>query len=83
VEFLKNYIMGNDKKTNDNSRRGFISMFLPGEKKTGKPEMVKMLTPDGKLVEVEKSIVDAASTKKKVSNKEILEWMNNPSKDKS
>jgi len=45
-------------------------------------EKVKMLTPDGKLVEVDKAVFDAAS-KQKVNNKEILQWMNNPSKNEN
>lgn len=36
-------------------------------------ETVKMLTPDGKLVEVDKAVLAKAS-KKKVNNKEILDW---------
>ena len=43
-------------------------------------EKVKMLTADGKLVEVDKAVLDAAS-KQKVNNKEILQWMKNPSKN--
>jgi hypothetical protein len=39
----------------------------------GSGETVKMLTPDGKLVEVDKAVLDQAK-KKKVSNREILEW---------
>jgi len=39
---------------------------------------VKMLTPDGKLVEVNESALKKA-TKKKVSNKEIMNWMNSKS----
>ena len=38
-----------------------------------------MLTADGKLVEIDKTVLDAAS-KQKVGNQEILQWMNNPSK---
>jgi len=75
--------MGNIKNTNDNSRRKFLSLFVPPEEKKEKPEMIKMLTADGKLVEVEKSVVEAASTKQKVTNKEILAWMKNPSKENS
>lgn len=75
--------MDNNEKTNDKSRRGFLSQFFPFDAKTNKPEMVKMLTADGKLVEVKKSIVDAATTRQKVSNKEILDWMQNPSKENS
>lgn len=40
-----------------------------------------MLTPDGKLVEVDKSVIDQAA-KTKAGNKEIYEWMQNPSKQK-
>lgn len=42
-------------------------------KASGSGETVKMLTPDGKLVEVDKAIL-AKATKKKVTNREILEW---------
>ncbi|HJV20869.1 MAG TPA: hypothetical protein VJ552_13380 [Sediminibacterium sp.] len=71
----------------DRSRRGFLSLLVPGKGANTstdgkeKPEMVKMLTADGKLVEVEKSILEAASKKKKSSNQEIYQWMNNPSKE--
>jgi len=43
--------------------------------------MVKMLTADGKLVEIDKSVLEAASKKQKSSNKEIYDWMQNPSKE--
>ncbi len=56
--------------------------FLPDSKKK-KTERVKMLTADGKLVEVDKSVFEKATTGKKASNKEIYDWMNNPSKEKS
>lgn len=72
--------MGNDNKSNDRSRRWFLSRFIPAQDQAGKPEMIKMLTPDGKLVEVKRSVVEAASEKKKASNKDILNWMDNPSK---
>ncbi|MBH2003615.1 MAG: hypothetical protein I8H66_02910 [Sphingobacteriia bacterium] len=71
----------------DRSRRGFLSLLVPGKganiSTDGKenPEMVKMLTADGRLVEVEKSILEAASKKIKSSNQEIYQWMNNPSKE--
>ena len=71
--------MGENNK--NQTRRGFLTVFFSTDKTVSKPEMVKMLTADGKLVEVEKSIYDAASTKQKVSNKEILNWMDNPSKE--
>jgi len=45
-------------------------------------DTVMLLTPDGKLVAVNKSIVNEAKSGAKVSNKEILDWTNVP-KDKS
>ena len=43
--------------------------------KTTKTETVKMLTPDGKLVEVDKSVIEKATGLKKASGKEVFEWM--------
>jgi hypothetical protein len=59
-----------------NSRRQFFSSLLSNKKE----EKVKLLTPDGKLVEVDRSVVDAGQ-RKKVNNRDIYDWMNNPSKD--
>ena len=67
--------MGNNQQPENKSRRLFFSKLLNSKK-----EKVKMLTADGKLVEVDKDVLDAAS-KQKVSNKEILQWMKNPSKN--
>jgi hypothetical protein len=81
--------MGNNKKPEDRSRRWFLSLILPGNNDTSsaKPpdntEKVKMLTPDGKLVEVDKNILDRAIKNQKATNKEILNWMKNPSKENS
>lgn len=66
--------MGNKKQPDNKSRRSFFTGLLNLKK-----EKVKMLTADGKLVEVDKAVLDAA-TKQKVTNKEILDWMKNPSK---
>lgn len=66
--------MGNQKKQ-QGSRRWFLTS-LSGTK----AEKIKMLTPDGKLVEVDKSLVDNATSKTKAGNREIYEWMKNPSK---
>jgi len=41
--------------------------------KNKKPKMVKMLTQDGKLVEVDASLL--ASNSKKVSSKELQNWV--------
>jgi hypothetical protein len=72
--------MGNN-KNDQKSRRWFFSLFT-GESKNKKPEMVKMLTADGKLVEVEKSLYEKASKKVNASRKDIFNWMENPSKHK-
>ena len=45
-------------------------------------DTVKLLTPDGKLVEVKRSVVRDARSGGKVSNQEILKWTNS-SKTKS
>lgn len=47
---------------------------------SGVTTTVKMLTEDGRLVEVDENVLKAASTNKKASNKEIFDWMKNPSK---
>lgn len=77
--------MGN-KKNKDRNRRGFLSFLLSGKDNNtgtnqGKPEMVKMLTADGKLVEVSKAVLDEMAKKQKATNKEIYTWMKNPSKE--
>lgn len=69
--------MGN-KKNEPKNRRQFFSSLLAGKPKG---ERVKMLTPDGKLVEVDKQILEQAQQKIKAGNKEIYNWMQNPSKD--
>jgi hypothetical protein len=71
--------MGDNKKATNKSRRSFLSLFT-SDTKASKPGMVKMLTADGKLVEIEQAVLDAARTNKKASNKEIYDWMENPSK---
>jgi len=65
--------MGNNNQ--DKSRRSFLTGFFKPVK-----EKVKMLTADGKLVEIDKEVLEAA-TKQKVNNQEILQWMKNPSKN--
>jgi len=76
--------MGDTKKTADKSRRWFLSLLMSAEKKAGaKTEMIKMLTADGKLVEIDKTVLDEAAKKQKSTNKEIFDWMKNPSKENS
>lgn len=64
-------------KQQPSSRRSFFAAFS-GKKVQPK---VKLLTPDGKLVEVDKDVFDKASGKQKASNEDIYNWMDNPSKD--
>jgi hypothetical protein len=77
---LKKQYMEDNKKTSAKTRRSFLSLFASDSKAT-KPGRVKMLTADGKLVEIDQAVLDAAKTNKKASNKEIYEWMQNPSKE--
>lgn len=77
--------MGNNKHK-DRNRRGFLSFLLSGSDNSpainqDKPEMVKMLTAEGKLVEVSKAVLDEVVKKQKATNKEIFDWMKNPSKE--
>ena len=69
--------MDNNKNETNKSRRSFFSGLLNPKK-----EKVKMLTADGKLVEIDKDVIDA-SNKQKVNNAEILRWMKNPSKNET
>lgn len=74
--------MGNSKKEDGiKSRRWFLSLFTSADKTPAKAGMVKMLTADGKLVEIDKSVLDKATKNQRSSNKEIFDWMKNPSKD--
>lgn len=75
--------MGDNNKKAAKSRRWFLSLLSPGDKKETNPEMVKMLTADGKVIEIKKSVLAAVTKNKKSSNKEIYDWMQNPSKDKN
>ena len=72
------------------SRRGFLSLGLLGgaafvargtDTTSDRDEMVPMLTPDGKLVEVPGSVL-ARSQKRKTNNTGILNWLTNQFKAK-
>ena len=67
--------MNDNNKPNGKSRRDFLLSFKKKEE-----EMIKMLTPDGKLVLVPRSAVTKSENKKKASNKDIYDWMKNPSR---
>lgn len=79
--------MGYDKNDETKSRRWFLSLFKladnPAETKKDNPNMVKMLTADGKLVEIDKAVLAAATKNKPSTKKEIFDWMDNPSKEKN
>ena len=74
--------MGYDQKNDMKSRRWFLSLFKLADDTSAKPGKVKMLTADGKLVEIDQSVLDKATTKTKATNQEIYNWMENPSKEK-
>ena len=40
-----------------------------------KEEKVKMLTPDGQLVEVNKSVIEKNAGVRKATDKEVFDWM--------
>ena len=71
--------MGDRNNSEKKSRRWFLTIGKSDPKPS--VEKVKMLTADGKLVEVDKKVVDAIANRQKVNNKEILDWMKNPSKE--
>jgi hypothetical protein len=65
-EFLLN-LLSNKVKSNS----GLASNVSEGE---GQKQKIKMLTPDGKLVEVDSQVV-LNSQKSKAANADILKWM--------
>ena len=75
-------------KNNPKSRREFLfnlfsnkiksipdlaASFLPEDEKQN--DKIKMLTPDGKLVEVDSQVIQNSKQKTKAGNAEILKWM--------
>lgn len=69
---------------NNQSRRDFLHLNFLQDLKEPSPDApnqkVKMLTPDGKIVEIDKEVLDMVTKNKKATNKEIYDWMDNPSK---
>lgn len=72
--------MDSSKKGKPHSRKDFFSRIIG--KTDSKEEKMKLLTPDGKLVEVDAAIVKNATSRKKATNQSIYEWMDNPEKKK-
>ncbi len=72
------------------SRRKFLSLgllagagLITGEVSAQQPviesgEKVKMLTKDGKLVEVDKAFITKNSSKKQATKKDVLGWIHPP-----
>ncbi|MFZ1676034.1 MAG: hypothetical protein WBP41_18760 [Saprospiraceae bacterium] len=80
------------KLTDKSSRRKFLSFgLLSGAgllsqkvnamvPDPGGDDTVHMLTPDGKLVEVSKKILEKSGDREKASNEKILKWTNTQNK---
>lgn len=67
---------------NNKSRRDFLfGRFSKTTKSSENIEKVKMLTPDGQLVEVDRRLVH--KTSKPSRNVDILKWMKNASVSKT
>ena len=75
-----------EKNADGTNRRKFLALGLLGgagllsQKATAMipvqqdEETVSMLTPDGKLVQVSKQVVDQMQERQKAGNKDILNW---------
>lgn len=50
-----------------------LKFFTGYEKKEKEKEVIKMLTQDGKLVEIDKELL--LTSRKKVSNEELQQWI--------
>ena len=77
-----------EKNSEENKRRNFLKNIFSFAATVGlissvkantiieKPEKIKMLTPDGRLVEIEKSKIEKEIISERASNVEVHEWMN-------
>lgn len=75
-----------------NNRRDFLKLILSTGTVTGlvtplqtnskieSNNKIKMLTADGKLVEVDKSVLEKNADLERASNKEVFEWMDSKHK---
>ena len=69
------------------SRREFLTKIFSKETKSnqdlspttpddsGQNDKIKMLTSDGKIVEVDSQVANKSQTTPRTSNKELLKWM--------
>lgn len=51
-----------------------LGRFLPGKARKEKPATVKMLSEDGSLVEIDKTLLTSG---KKITNTELQHWIKN------
>ena len=68
-----------------NNRRNFLKTLVSSGAAAGlaspillqqeKEEKIKMLTPDGKLVEVNKSVIEKTAGVRRATDKEVFDWM--------
>ncbi|MEX6688495.1 twin-arginine translocation signal domain-containing protein [Danxiaibacter flavus] len=58
---------------------GIAAPLLPGPEQTSASQ-ITMLTSDGKLVTVNKSVLEQTTGQKKATEREVFEWMNNKHK---
>ena len=85
-----------EKKADGTNRRKFLALGLIGgaglitQKVTAmvpvpqeEEETVPMLTPDGKLVQVSKQVLEQMQERQKVANKDILNWTTTQEKTKT
>ena len=74
------------KEIKTKGRRSFLSnlfkggaavLIAPGILKADPvpTETIKLLTPDGKLIEIDKSHIEGTVTSQRASNEEVLKWM--------
>ena len=54
---------------------GLINQVSADPTSPGTGNKIKMLTSDGKLVEVDKSVLEKITASKKASGKEVFDWM--------
>ena len=76
----------------NDERRGFIKTLLTGgmalsvfslftkKASASSVEKIKMLTADGKLVEIDQSVLKKNTSDTPVSNVEVVSWMNSNKK---
>lgn len=58
---------------------GIAAPLIPGSDQASASQ-VTMLTSDGKLVTINKSVLEQTTDQKKATEREVFEWMNNKHK---